>query len=148
MFHSLSLPLLLLIFVAAAVAIWFAGIQLSNTTDVLSVRLGLGQALGGLILLAIATNLPEIAITVSAALSLHLGLAIGNILGGIALQTVVLVLLDIFGLWKRGALTYAAASLELVLEGVLVVAILTLSIMGTQLPKSLILARITPGALF
>jgi cation:H+ antiporter len=82
MFHSLSLPLLLLIFVAAAVAIWFAGIQLSNTTDVLSARLGLGQALGGLILLAIATNLPEIAITVSAALSLHLGLAIGNILSG------------------------------------------------------------------
>ncbi len=147
MFQSLSLPLLLLIFVAGGVAVWFAGIQLSNTTDVISSRFGLGQALGGLILLAIATNLPEIAITTSAALSHHLGIATGNILGGIAIQTVVLVLLDIFGLRKRDALTYAAASLELVLEGVLVVAILTLSIMGTQLPKSLIFARITPGAL-
>ncbi len=82
MFHSLSLPLLLLIFVAAAAAIWFAGIQLSNTTDVLSFRFGLGQALGGIILLAIATNLPEIAITMSAALSHNLGIAVGNILGG------------------------------------------------------------------
>jgi len=147
MFQSLSLPILLLIFVAAGVAIWFAGIQLSNTTDVLASRFGLGQALGGLILLAVATNLPEIAITASAAISQHLGLAIGNILGGIALQTVVLVFLDIFGLGKRTALTYAAASLQLVLEGVLVVAILTLSIMGTQLPQSLIFARLTPGAL-
>jgi cation:H+ antiporter len=147
MFHSFSLLVLVPIFVAAAIAVWIAGIQLSNTTDVMSSRFGLGQALGGLILLAIATNLPEIAITGSAALSNSLGIAIGNILGGIGIQTVVLVFLDIFGLWRQNALSYAAASLELVLEGVLVVAVLILSIMGTQLPKSLIFARITPGAL-
>ena len=81
MFGSLSLPWLILLFLAAAVAIWLAGIKLSDTTDVLSERLGLGQALGGLILLAIATNLPEIAITFTAAVSHNLGLAIGNILG-------------------------------------------------------------------
>jgi cation:H+ antiporter len=147
MFHSLSLPILILIFLGGAIAVWFAGIQLSNTTDVIASRFGLGQALGGLILLAIATNLPEIAITASAALSHNLGIAIGNILGGIGIQTVVLVLLDIFGLWRKDALSYAAASLELVLEAVLVVTILILSIMGTQLPKSLIFAHITPGAL-
>ena len=147
MFHSLSLPILILIFLGGAIAVWFAGIQLSNTTDVIASRFGLGQALGGLLLLAIATNLPEIAITASAALSHNLGIAIGNILGGIGIQTVVLVLLDIFGLWRKDALSYAAASLELVLEGGLVVAVLILSIMGTQLPKSLIFARVTPGAL-
>ena len=147
MFHSFSLPILILIFLGGAIAVWFAGIQLSNTTDVIASRFGLGQALGGLILLAIATNLPEIAITVSAALSHNLGIAIGNILGGIGIQTVVLVLLDIFGLWRKDALSYAAASLELVLEGVLVVAILTISIMGTQLPQSLIFAHVAPGGL-
>lgn len=146
MFHTLSLPLLLLIFLGAAIAVWIAGVQLSNTTDVLSSRFHLGEALGGLILLAIATNLPEIAITASAALSHNLGIAVGNILGGIAIQTVVLVFLDIFGLWRRDALSYAAASLELVLEGVLVITILILAIMGTQLPKSLIFFHLTPEA--
>ena len=87
-------------------------------------RFHLGEALGGLILLAITTNLPEIAITVSAALHHTLGIAIGNILGGIALQTVVLVVLDVWGVGKLAALTYRAASLQLVLEGVVLLAIL------------------------
>lgn len=126
---------------------WIAGIHLSNTTDVLSSRWGLGEALGGLIILAIVTNLPEIAITVSGALHNQLDLAVGNLLGGIAVQTVVLVLLDIFGLGPKTALTYKAASLALVLEGALVMAVLTVTVMGTQLPQSLIFARLTPEGL-
>ena len=75
MFGSLPLAANVAIFAAGAAAVWIAGIKLSDSSDVLSERLGLGQALGGLILLAIATNLPEIAITVSAALSHNLGIA-------------------------------------------------------------------------
>src|SRR4029079_11532162 len=95
--ESLPLTVVLLIFAVAAAAIWVAGIHLSRQTDVLDVRLPLGSALGGLILLAVATNLPEIAITVSAASSGNIGVAVGNILGGIAIQTVVLVVLAVFG---------------------------------------------------
>jgi cation:H+ antiporter len=61
---------------------------------VLEDRLQLGEALGGLILLGFAGTLPEIAITVSAAQSGNLSLATGNLLGGIAIETLVLVLLD------------------------------------------------------
>ncbi len=147
MFNSLSEPILLLIFGVAAAAIWIAGIQLSNTTDVLSSRLGLGEALGGLILLAIATNLPELAITASAALQHNVGIASGNILGGIAIQTVVLVILDAFGVKGKYSLTYRAASLTLVLEGVLVIAVLIVAIMCSQLPPTVIFGRVTPGGL-
>lgn len=139
------MTVLLLVFAAAAAAVWVAGVHLSNATDVLASRFGMGEALGGLILLAIVTNLPEVAITVSAAMQGDLGIAIGNILGGIAIQTVVLVLLDFFGLGKKDGLTYRAASLGLVLEGVLVIAVLTLTIIGHELPATLIFARMTPA---
>lgn len=141
---GLALPLLLGIFVAAAAAIWVAGVQLSNQTDVLSTRWHLGAALGGLIMLAIVTNLPEIAITVSAALSGHLDVAVGNILGGIAIQTLVLVALDAFGVRGRHPLTYRAASLVLVMEALLVVAVLGLVVAGSQLPGTLIWGRFAP----
>lgn len=142
----MPLIVLLAIFGAAAGVVWIAGIQLSDTTAILSDRFGLGQAFGGLIVLAFVTNLPEIAITTTAALSNNLGIAVGNILGGIAVQTVVLVLLDGFGVPDR-PLTYRAASLVLVLEGALVIGVLAVTVMGTQLPSSLVYARVGPGAL-
>jgi len=144
MVESFSLPVLLIIFGVSAVVIWFAGIKLSQTADILAIHFGLGEALGGLILLAIVTNLPEIAITVSAALQNNLELAIGNILGGIAIQTVVLVFLDVFGLGKKDPLTYRAASLVLVLEGLMVITVLTLVVVGNQLRPSVIYLGVSP----
>ncbi|OIH95085.1 sodium:calcium antiporter [Curtobacterium sp. MCBA15_001] len=143
---SLPLWLLVVIFVAGAAVIWVAGIQLSKTTDVLDDRLHLGSALGGLIVLAVATNLPEIAITVSAGLSGSIEVAAGNILGGIALQTVVIAVLDAFGKRGKGVnpITYRAASLTLVLEALVVVAVLAVVIAGSQLPPDLVVARLTP----
>jgi cation:H+ antiporter len=143
---GLGLPLLLVIFVAAAAGIWVAGTFLSNTVDVLDERLHLGAALGGTIVLAVATNLPEIAITASAALQHAVGVAVGNILGGIAIQTVVLVPLDAFGVRPRRPLTYQAASLTLVLEAALVIAVLVVTVMGTQLPAHLYYLRLTPSS--
>ena len=143
---DLSLPALIAVFVAAAAVIWVAGVQLSDQTDVLATRLHLGSALGGLVLLAVATNLPEIAITVSAALSGSLDVAVGNILGGIAIQTVVLVVLDVFGVRGSRPLTYRAASLVLVLEGALVIAVLAVVIAGSQLPASLVIGRVGPAS--
>src|SRR3954447_8995478 len=141
----LATPLLVSIFVVAVGIIWVAGVQLSEQTDVLATRLHLGSALGGLILLAVATNLPEIAIVASAALTGDIGVAVGNILGGIAIQTVVLVVLDAFGVRGSKPLTYRAASLVLVLEAALVVAVLAIVIGGTQMPATLITARLTPA---
>jgi cation:H+ antiporter len=114
---------------------------------VIDTRLGLGEAFGGLILLAIVTNLPEIAIVVSAAMTHQMGIAVGNILGGIALQTVVLVLLDAAGLPGTVSLSYRGASLLVLLEAGMVVAVLSVTVMGSQLPSNLMWWRIDPAAL-
>lgn len=145
MFVQLSLFPLVAAFGVAAAFVWWAGIKLTNATDVLAHRFGLGSAISGMILLAIATNLPEIAIVTSAAWRGDLGVAIGNILGGIGIQTVVLVFLDAFGVKDREPLSFQAASLVLVLEGVLVVAILVVAIMASRLPATLIVGRLAPG---
>jgi cation:H+ antiporter len=144
----MTFVLLLFVFGAAAAGVWIAGIYLSSSTDVLSERLHLGAAVGGLILLALATNLPEIAITASAALSHDLGIAIGNILGGIAIQTVVLAVLDVFGLGRSKPLSYVGSSLQLVLEAGLVIGVLVVAVMGTQLPASMTHFRVEPAAVF
>lgn len=136
-----SLPGLVVIFGISAVAVWLAGTRLSSATDALAGRYHLGQALGGVILLAVATNLPEIAITSAAALSGHLELAVGNILGGIGIQTVVLVALDAV---RPSPLTSRTTSLRPLLTAFLVVAVLAVTVMGTALPASLVFARVAP----
>lgn len=139
-------PLVLLgVFLASAAVIWGAGVKLAAYTDTLAQRLHLGAALGGVVILSVATNLPEIAITVSAALSGRVEVAVGNILGGIAIQTVVLVAIDAFGVRSKRSLTFVAASLGLVLEAALVVMILLIVVAGSQLPGDLVFARLTPG---
>ncbi|HZE58160.1 MAG TPA: hypothetical protein VE031_09930 [Chthoniobacterales bacterium] len=143
----MPLPILSAIFAAAGIVVWIAGVYVSKTTDVLSSRFKLGEALGGAILLAIVTNLPEIAITASGAMRNQLGIATGNILGGIAIQTVVLVVLDACAIKKRAPLIGHAAGLDLVLEAVFVIVMLTLVVMGHQLPDALVWHGLTPDGL-
>jgi cation:H+ antiporter len=56
-------------------------------------------------------------------------------------------LIDAIGLGRRAALTYLAASLQLVLEGAIVVAVLVATIMGTQASSHVYLGRLEPAAL-
>jgi cation:H+ antiporter len=147
MFEQMPLPILSAIFAAAGIVVWIAGVYVSKTTDVLSSRFKLGEALGGAILLAIVTNLPEIAITASGAMRNQLGIATGNILGGIAIQTVVLVVLDTLAIGKRMPLMGHAAALDLVLEAVLVIVTLTLVVIGHQMPDALIWHGLTPDGI-
>jgi cation:H+ antiporter len=132
---GLASPLLVLVFIAASAVTWFAGVYLSKTTDSLDVRLGLGQELGGIILLAIAGTLPEVAITVSAAAGGNLQLAAGNLIGGIAVQTMVLVLCD-FVTGSERPLTFLVGALTPVLEGLLVVLVVSGVLMGALLPPT------------
>jgi cation:H+ antiporter len=133
-------------FVLAALAVWRAGVRLSISTDALARRFGFGEALGGMIGLAVVNNLPELAIVLAAARRGELELATGNLLGGIALQTVVLAFIDAAGIGRRGdPLTRRASHPVVMLQAVLVLAVLALVLIGHQLPLQLHAARLTPA---
>src|SRR5262249_2974667 len=143
---GLSSPVLLLVFLAGSAATWGAGVTLSKTTDALDARLGLGDELGGLILLALAGSLPEFAITVSAAAQGNLGLAAGNLIGGIAIQTMVLLLCDL-AVGPSRPLTYLVGRLTPVLEGLLVIIVGAGVQMGALLPTPVAIAgRVSPAS--
>lgn len=143
---SLAAPFLLLIFAAAAVATWVAGISLAKSTDALDNRFKLGDALGGMILLSIAGTLPEVAITVSAVVQGHLGLAAGNLIGGIAIQTLVLVICDLAA-GRKNALTYLVGSLVPVLEALLVILVVTFVLMGALLKPAVAIGPVSPASI-
>jgi cation:H+ antiporter len=143
---GVATPLLLLVFAVGAAATWGAGVVLSKATDSLDVRLGLGDELGGILLLAVAGTLPEVAITASAAARGNLGLAAGNLIGGIAVQTMVLVLCDFAG-DRRRPLTFLAGALTPVLEGMLVVLVVSGVLMGALLPSSTAVRGVSPASL-
>ena len=140
---GLDTPLLVVVFVAAGAATWVAGVFLSRSTDALDVRFGLGEELGGLILLAITGSLPEIAITTSAALAGHLDLAVGNLIGGVAVQTLVLVVLDAVSGPKR-PLSFLVGSLVPVIEALMVVVVLATVLAGAALKSSTNLLGASP----
>ena len=136
-----------MIFLAASAATWAAGIALSKTTDALDARFGLGDELGGLVLLAVAGSLPELAITISAAASGNLPLAAGNLIGGIAMQTMVLLICD-FAVGPSRPLTYLVGRLTPVLEGLLVILVVAGVEMGALLkPSTAIAGRVSPASL-
>ena len=143
---ALEAPALIAIFVVAAAATWVAGMYLSRATDALDDRLNLGEALGGMILLAVAGSLPELAITVSAVTQGELGIAAGNLIGGIAMQTLVLVICDRVVRGDR-PLSYLVGSLIPVLEGLLVVAVVGVMLMGTMLPSSTAIGPFSPASI-
>ncbi len=143
---SWGTPALVLVFAAAGVATWIAGVYLSKATDVLDDRFGLGDAVGGMLLLGLAGSLPELAITTSAALSGHLSLAVGNLLGGIAMQTLVLVFLDLTSR-RRQPLTSLTADTSPLLESMLVIALVTIALMGGLLPETTAVGPVSPASI-
>jgi cation:H+ antiporter len=144
---GLASPLLVVLFLIAAGATWVAGMTLSKTTDSLDFRLGLGEEFGGLLLLSVAGSLPELAITVSAAAGGHLGLAAGNLIGGIAVQTMVLAICD-FVVGRERPLTFLVGALSPVLEGLLVTLVVSGVLMGALLrPTTAIGGVLSPASI-
>ena len=122
----------LLALAAAGLAIVLAGIRLTRTADTLADRTGLGDALGGALLLGAVTSLPGIVTTVTGALEGDPGFGLSNPIGGVAIQTVWLAIADL--LYRRANLEHAAASLENVMQALILVALLGVPVMAYATP--------------
>jgi len=125
-FHTLPVWCNVLIFLAAGALIWFAGFRLAIYADAIAERKNLGRAFVGALLLGVATSLPEIATTVTAAGLGNASLAVSNLMGGVSAQIAVLAVVDL--LLVRGALTFFAPRPILLMSGVLLVFQLALTL--------------------
>lgn len=143
---SFSTAVLASIFLACSVVTWLACVQLSKTTDAIDARFKLGDAVGGLVLLGLATSLPELAIVCAGTLNHHYDIVIGNLIGGVGIQSALIALLDARSP-KRAPLTYLVGSLTLVIEAATVIAVVVIAIGGTQIPAHVNLLGISPASI-
>lgn len=123
-FTSRPLAMNAAIFVACAVVVWLAGWRIAVYADRFASATGIGHATVGMVVLAGLTSLPEVAVTLSAAVADTPQLAVNNLLGSIAMQITLLALAD--ALIGRQALTVVAGNSVVLLQAIMNVLLLVL----------------------
>lgn len=131
-----SLWTVVAVFVAAAGVIAWAGTALTRAADVVADVTGIGEALVGAVLLGAMTSLAGVVTTLVAAAHGHPTLAVGNAIGGIAVQTLFLAVADL--VYRKANLEHAAASLTNVMSSALLIGLLVLLLLVIVAPETTI----------
>ena len=137
-FRSFSIWINVAIFAVAAGLVWMAGTRLARYADAIAARTRLTRAFLGLILLGIATSLPEVATTVTGAALGNAQLVAGNLFGGVALQIAVLAVIDSIAV--RGTLTYFTPQPVLLFQGTMLLLLLALALAGAAASEPVTIA--------
>lgn len=124
----------ILFFILSTIAIAIAGTKLAKEADRLADITGLGEAVFGALFLGGVTSLPGIVTSVVAAHNGHPELAVSNAIGGIAVQTLFLAIADIS--YPKTNLEHAAASFTNLMQGVLLLALLSFILIGMSGPDT------------
>ncbi|WNF29732.1 cation transporter [Streptomyces sp. C11-1] len=125
------------IFLLAMAVTVVCSIRLAGVGDTLADRTGWGEALFGAVLFGLVTSLSGIVMTAVSAAADQPDLAYSNAVGGIAAQTLALVVADAF--LRRVNLEHAAASLPNMLFGCLLIGLLGIALMATFSPSVTVL---------
>lgn len=120
------------VFVAAGLVIGITGVMLTARAERLAQVTGLGQLLTGAVLIGLVTSLAGLVTSITAAHAGHASLAVSNSLGGIAAQTTFLAVADM--VYRKVNLEHAAASEANLLQGVLLIALLSLPMLAMAQP--------------
>jgi cation:H+ antiporter len=97
-------------FLGTAAVIIVAGVVLTRCADTIAELTGLGRMLVGMVLIAAATSLPELAVDLSA---MRLGipnLGVGDLLGSSLYNLLILAVLDLLHRGRTGMLSHASAA--------------------------------------
>ena len=132
-FTSFPIVVNALILLGAAGVITAAGVKLAGLADRLADRTGMGEAVTGALLLGASTSLSGIVTSVttaSAPSSAHL--SVSNAVGGITAQTAFLAVADFSH--RRINLEHAAASAVNIVQGVLLIGLLSMPLLVMQIP--------------
>lgn len=141
---ELPLVINIVIFSFCAVVIWLIGSRTTLLADAMSERFQISRSTIGILFLALATSLPEVATTLTAAVKSHQLLVLNNLFGGIALQTAILAFADGF---TKGALSNYPRKTEHAREAVLLVALLALVLIASVLQEPLVFSHVGLGSL-
>lgn len=120
------------IFLTAAAVTVVCSVRLATLGDVLADRTGWGEALFGAVFFGLITSLSGIAMTAVSALSGQPTLAYSNAVGGIAAQTLAVVIADAFH--RRANLEHSAASMSNLLFGCLLAGLLGMALAASFSP--------------
>lgn len=122
----------ILTFLACTLAIGVFGTWITGVVDQLADRTGIGEAIAGAVLLGASTSLGGSVLSVTAAFNGNADLALGNALGGIAVQFAALAIADFA--YRQANLEHAAASAENLMQSGLLIALLALILIAPTLP--------------
>ncbi|MCE7027805.1 sodium:calcium antiporter [Jiella avicenniae] len=131
-FESLGFSFNIVLFVAAAAMITYAGVKVSTLADELADRTGLGEVVAGALFVGASTSLPGAITSVATAWQGFPSLSIGNALGGLTAQTLFIAVADIF--YRRANLEHAAATPVALAQGMLLVALLSTALLASTQP--------------
>jgi cation:H+ antiporter len=130
-----------LVIVVGAGVIAVSGSRLSALADRLADRTGLGEAVVGGLFLGVATSLPGITASVTAALDGYPAMAVANAFGGIAVQTAFLAIADLC--YRRINLEHAAASAQILLQSTLLILLMAL-VVTTMAAPPIVIGHVHP----
>ena len=132
-----------LLFLLSSGFVWVSGARLAYLADALADRFNLAKSLMGLLVLSLATSLPEVATTLSAAIQQARELVLNNLFGGIALQTAILAMSDF---WARGPITNYPRKANHALEATLLVLLLSIALVVTNLGETVAVLGVGLGS--
>lgn len=130
--HDGHISMSIALFLVAAGLVGYFGIKMTYLARDIAMATGLGEAFTGAVFIGGTTSLSGIIASATAAWHGEASLAVSNSLGGIAAQTLFLVLADL--LYRKSNLEFAAASVENLMMSVQLMLLLCILMIAFNLP--------------